>query len=89
MLGTFNFNSGCASKGNPSLSSRTFCIRNKEGAFLYVEIGMLFNGINLVVEVVALRLGLEYYVKYNILPLILETAYLSLKKILDEICEVP
>ncbi|KAH0755906.1 hypothetical protein KY290_026176 [Solanum tuberosum] len=88
-MGSFKCNSDGASKGNPSPSSGAFCIRNGEGNLFYAEVGRLFDGSNLVAEVVALRLGLEYCVQHNLLPVTLETDSLSLKNILDGSWEIP
>ncbi|KAH0635770.1 hypothetical protein KY289_035685 [Solanum tuberosum] len=88
-MGSFKCNFDGASKGNPGLSSRPFCIRNREENLIYAEIRRLFDGSNLVAEVVALRLGLEFCVQHNLLPVILEIESLSLKNILDGIWEIP
>ncbi|KAH0632756.1 hypothetical protein KY285_035433 [Solanum tuberosum] len=58
-MGSFKCNFDGASKGNPGLSSRPFCIRNREENLIYAEIRRLFDGSNLVAEVVALRLGTQ------------------------------
>ncbi|XP_049352605.1 uncharacterized protein LOC125817063 [Solanum verrucosum] len=86
---SFKCNFDGASKGNPDPSSGPFCIRNREGNLIYAEVRRLFDGINLVAEVVALRLGLEFCVQHNLLPVILEIDSLSLKNILDGIWEIP
>ncbi|KAH0776320.1 hypothetical protein KY290_007731 [Solanum tuberosum] len=88
-MGSFKCNSNGASKGNPGPSSGVFCIGNGEGNLIYAEVRRLFDGTNLVAEVVALRLGLEYCVQHNLLLVTLETDSLSLKNILDGIWEIP
>lgn len=86
---SFKCNVDGASKGNPGPSSGPFCTRNREGNLIYAEDTRLFDGTNLVAEVVALRLGLEFCVQHNLLPVILEIDSLSLKNILDGIWEIP
>lgn len=44
---------------------------------------------NLIEEIKAFRLGLEYCTSQNLLPLTMETVSLSVKKILDGLWEIP
>lgn len=67
-VGSLKCNSDGAFKGNSRPSSGAFCMRNGEGNFVYSEVRRLFDGSNLVAEVVALRLGLEHCVEHNFLP---------------------
>lgn len=85
----FKCNSDGASKENPDPSSGDFCIKNKEGDFVYVEVRRLFIRTNQATKVVALRLGLEHCVEHNILPVMLETNFYNLKNILDVYLKVP
>ncbi|XP_059295494.1 uncharacterized protein LOC132048826 [Lycium ferocissimum] len=78
-----------ASKGNPGPSSAAFCIRNHEGDLIYAKAKRLTNITNLVVEAIAIEEGLEYCFDQQLLPVILETDSLTMKKVLDGIWEVP
>lgn len=87
--GTFKCNSDYACKGHPGHSAGAFCIRNDAGNLMFVECRRLGLDTNSVVEVVALRLRLEYCRYQYYLPLTLEIDSLSTKKILDGIWEMP
>lgn len=82
-VGSFKYNSDGASKGNPSTSVGAFCIRNGEGDFVCTKFRRLFDGSNLVIEVMTLILGLEHYVAQNFLIVTLMINSLSIKNILD------
>ncbi|KAH0685725.1 hypothetical protein KY290_017253 [Solanum tuberosum] len=87
--GVYKCNSDGASKGNPGPSACAFCIRNNRGEFVYAESKGLGIMSSLEAETIALRNGLEYCILHDLLPMILETDSLILKKILDGIWDVP
>ncbi|KAH0745918.1 hypothetical protein KY285_007575 [Solanum tuberosum] len=72
-----------SSKGNPGPSSSAFCIRDDQGNLMYAEGNMIGISNNLIAEVVAIRLGLEYCRIHNLLPLILETDSLATMKMIE------
>ncbi|KAH0711960.1 hypothetical protein KY289_007919 [Solanum tuberosum] len=80
---TFKCNTDDSSKGNPGPSSSAFCIRDDQGNLVYAEGNMIGLSNNLIAEVVAIRLGLEYCRIHNLLPLILETDSLAAMKMIE------
>lgn len=88
-LGSFKCNSNGAAKGNPGPRSSLFCIRNKEGDLIYAESRRIADSSNLIAEAVALKLGLEYCVEHNLIPLILKTESLALNQMVIGMWEVP
>lgn len=86
--GSFKCNLDGDAKGNSGPSSRDFRIKNGEGKLIYAEARRLEAGTNLVAEVVALRLRLEYRISNNYILLTLVKNSLTLKKILGGIWEV-
>lgn len=84
-MGSFKYNSNGASKRNHGPRSGAFCVKNNSGNMIYVESGRLGGKINLMAEVLALRLELKYCITHNYPPLCIETDWLSIKKILDNI----
>lgn len=84
-LDAFKCNADGDSKENPSPRSRAFFIRNGDGNLIYAKVRKLEYGTNLITKVVTLRLGLEYFIVHNFLPLTLKTDSLTLNKILGGI----
>lgn len=82
-MGTYTYNNDSASKENHSSSSSAFQIRDGEERFVYVETRKVEDCSIIMDEVVATRMSLEHYISDNLLPVILETDSLILKKIFD------
>ncbi|KAH0690096.1 hypothetical protein KY289_017454 [Solanum tuberosum] len=80
---TFKCNTDGSSKGNPGPSSSAFCIRDEQGNLMYAEGNMIGISNNLIAEVVAIRLRLEYCRIHNLLPLILENDSLAAMKMIE------
>ena len=88
-VGSYKCNSDKSTKVNPGPSSNAFCIRDGVGDLIYAEASRIADGSILMAKVMALRIGLEYCISHNLLPVVLETDSLTLKKVLDGIWEVP
>lgn len=88
-IGVYKCNSDGASKGNPGPSSGGFCIRNWEGKFIYAATQELGVKTSLEAEVIALKMGLQFCVSNNLLPVILETDSLMVSQILGGNWETP
>ncbi|KAH0675998.1 hypothetical protein KY285_023799 [Solanum tuberosum] len=86
--GSFKCNTYGACKGNPGPSFGAYCVRDAAGRFIYAKAKRVGYGTNLVAELKAFRLGLEYCTSQNLLPLTMETDSLSVKKILDGLWEI-
>ncbi|KAK6786192.1 hypothetical protein RDI58_014717 [Solanum bulbocastanum] len=72
-----------ACKDNSGPSSGAYCVRDAAGRFIYAKTKRLGYCTNLMVEIKAFRLGLEYCTSQNLVPLTMKTDSLSVKKILD------
>ncbi|KAK4726926.1 hypothetical protein R3W88_031843 [Solanum pinnatisectum] len=88
-LGAFKCNTDGACKDNFGPSSGAYCVRAAAGRFIYAETKRLGYCTNLIAEIKAFRLGLEYCTSQNLVPLTMETYSLSVKKILDGLWEIP
>lgn len=64
-------------------SSFTFYIRDWEGNVVVIEIRRLEDGPSLVAEAKAFRIGVEFFLNNQYVPLILEVDSLVWKKVLD------
>lgn len=60
------------------ISSGAFCIRDDRGDIVYAEARRLEDGSNLLAESVALRMGLEYCITHQLVPVVMETDSLML-----------
>ncbi|KAK4721499.1 hypothetical protein R3W88_011732 [Solanum pinnatisectum] len=69
--------------------SMAFCIRNEEGKMIYAESRVMENVSVIEVEIKAIRMGIEYCIEHDLVPLIIETDSLMAQKILCGIWEVP
>nr|XP_033517447.1 uncharacterized protein LOC117281714 [Nicotiana tomentosiformis] len=76
-------NTDGASKENPGPSSLGFCEKNDVGDLVYTRAVDLGVTTNIVAEAKAILQGLEYCVEHDLHPLILETDYLVLKKVVE------
>uniref|UniRef100_A0A0V0HEC1 Putative ovule protein n=1 Tax=Solanum chacoense TaxID=4108 RepID=A0A0V0HEC1_SOLCH len=86
---TYKCNTDGASKGNPGPSSSAFCIRDGHGNLLHAEGKMIGVSNNLIAEIVAMRLGLEYCKYHNLFPLIMETDSLAVKNMVEGAWHIP
>jgi len=77
----------CNSDGG--LESKAFCIRDGHGDLVYAEAWKIDDYSALEAEVKGFKRGLLYCLSHNLIPLIMETDSLIIKKILDGIWEVP
>ncbi|KAH0675691.1 hypothetical protein KY285_023492 [Solanum tuberosum] len=82
----YKCNTDGAAKGNPDPSSGAFCVRNEAGNLMYTKWRRFGVNSNLVAEVLAFRMGLEYSINHHYLPLTMETESLA---ILDGGWETP
>lgn len=87
--GAFKYNSNGVPKGNPKPCFGVFCISSDTGDLVYAESRRFEDNNNLMVEVVALRFGLEYCIQQNYFSLALKTDSLTVNKVLDDIWEAP
>ncbi|KAK6793579.1 hypothetical protein RDI58_007032 [Solanum bulbocastanum] len=71
------------------LSSKAFSVRNSNGDLVYAETESVMLCSALEAEVGAFKEGLQYCVSHNLLPLIMETDSLILKKVIEEKWEIP
>jgi len=78
-----------ASKGNPGPSSTAFCVQNDQGDLIHAEGKIIGVSNNLVAEIVALRLGLEFCKNKNLFPLVMETDSLASKNMIDGLWNFP
>lgn len=76
----YKCNSDAVVKGNPGPSSTSFYVRNHIGELIHAKTRRIPDEINLVAEVVSLRLGLEYCIEHNLMPICLETDSLAVQK---------
>ncbi|XP_075101861.1 uncharacterized protein LOC142177287 [Nicotiana tabacum] len=81
--GWYKCNTDGASKGNPVPSSLGFCVRDDEGDVVYARSADLGVTTNVVVEAKVILQGLEYCVKHDLYPLILEIDSLVMKKAIE------
>lgn len=65
-----------------------FCIRDEEGKMIYAESRVMEKISVIEVEIKALRMGIEYCIEHDLVPLIIETDSLMAQKILCGIWEV-
>lgn len=73
MVGFYKYNLDEEYNGNCDPNPGAFCIRDYLGMLVYDEERRLDDNSNLVAEVLALEMGLEYCINYNFLPLSLES----------------
>lgn len=71
------------------LSSKAFSVRNSNGDLVYTETESVMLCSALEADVRAFKEGLQYCVSHNLLPLIMETESLILKKVIEEKWEIP
>ncbi|XP_049414633.1 uncharacterized protein LOC125877356 [Solanum stenotomum] len=88
-LGRYKCNTDGTSKGNTGPSSTAFCIRNGDGNFIFAEASIIEACYAIVAEVKAFKAGLKYCIENDLLPIIMETNSLIIKKVLDGIWDVP
>lgn len=86
---SFKCNTDGASKGNLGARSAAFYVRNDQGDLIHAEGKVIGVANNLVVEIVALRLGLEFCRNHNLFPLVMETDSLAAKNMIDGLWNFP
>uniref|UniRef100_A0A0V0I195 Putative ovule protein n=1 Tax=Solanum chacoense TaxID=4108 RepID=A0A0V0I195_SOLCH len=69
--------------------SSAFCAKNDSGEFVYSDTRTTWDVLVTEVEVIAMRMGIEFCVAQSFLPITLETDSLALKNIVDRVWEVP
>ncbi|XP_019241256.1 PREDICTED: uncharacterized protein LOC109221250 [Nicotiana attenuata] len=87
--GWYKCNTDGASRGNPGPSSYGFCVRNHEGDLVYAKAKEIGMATNIVAEAKAIVEGLAFCVERQLHPLIMETDFLVLRKIIDGEWETP
>lgn len=85
----YKCNSDDSSQLNRRVSSIAFCIRNSLRELVYARANKHDGFTTLEAEVKGFKGGFVYCLNHNLLPLIMETDSLIIKKILDGIWEVP
>lgn len=85
----YKCNSDGAARGNPGPCSEAFCVRNKCGDLIDAEGTKLSENSNLIAEVIAFRMGLEYCIQHQLISLVVEKDSLTIKNILDGVWKVP
>ncbi|KAH0664999.1 hypothetical protein KY285_026205 [Solanum tuberosum] len=85
----FKYNIDGSCRDQLHLSSKAFSVRNSNGELVYAETESVELCNILEAKVEAFKEGLQYCVNNNLMPLIMETNSLILKKIIDEIWEIP
>lgn len=83
LKGTFKYNTDASSKDNPGPSSIAFCIRDWSGDLNYARITRISNTTSLQAEAMAILDAIEYYVTHHMMPLIIETDSLIMKKVIE------
>ncbi|KAK4364313.1 hypothetical protein RND71_015671 [Anisodus tanguticus] len=68
----YKCNTDGASRGNPGLSATAYYIRDDRGDLFYESARRLSDTTNIHVEALAIVDGLEYYVKEQLLPVVIE-----------------
>lgn len=76
-------------KRDPGPRSWAFCIINDRGQFIYASADIIPTSTNLYVEAKAIEKGIDYCVNQNLLPLIVETDSLTMKRIIEAERRVP
>ncbi|KAH0642344.1 hypothetical protein KY290_033935 [Solanum tuberosum] len=87
--GYFNCNTDGSCRTQLQLSSKAFSVRNSNGDLVYAETESVMLCSALEAEVRTFKEGLQYCVSHNLLPLIMETESLILKKVIEEKWEIP
>ncbi|KAH0776352.1 hypothetical protein KY290_007763 [Solanum tuberosum] len=87
--GHFKCNTDGSCRDQLHLSSKAFSVRNSNGELVYAETESVELSSILEAEVGAFKEALQYCVNNNLMPVIMETYSLILKKIIDEIWEIP
>ncbi|XP_060216759.1 uncharacterized protein LOC132644200 [Lycium barbarum] len=85
----FKCNTDGASRGNPGLSSAAFCIRDEVGNLIYAGARRIADTTNITAESVAILDGIEYCIKNNLVPVMIESDSLSMINIIQGIWEIP
>ncbi|XP_060183079.1 uncharacterized protein LOC132613035 [Lycium barbarum] len=76
-------NTDGASKGNLGLSSAAFCIRDELGNLVFAGARRIYDTTNISEEDVAIQDGIEYCIKKQLFPMVIEPNSLSMVKIMQ------
>ncbi|XP_060211916.1 uncharacterized protein LOC132639487 [Lycium barbarum] len=82
-------NTDGASRGNPGLSSAAFCIRDEVGNLIYAGARRIADTTNITAESVAILDGIEFCIKNDLVPVMLESDSLSMINIIQGRWEIP
>ncbi|XP_060182325.1 uncharacterized protein LOC132611987 [Lycium barbarum] len=85
----FKCNTDGASRGNPGLSSAAFCIRDEVGNLIYAGVRRISDTTNITAESIAILDGIEFCIKNDLVPVMIESDYLSMINIIQGIWEIP
>lgn len=85
----YKCNTDGASRGNPGPSSYGLCVRNWHGDLVFAECKEIGDTTNIVDEARAILKGLSYCVDHELHPLILETDYMLMKKVVEGDWKIP
>ncbi|KAH0669211.1 hypothetical protein KY285_023369 [Solanum tuberosum] len=87
--GTFKCNTDGSSKPILGASAMAFCVTNHLGCLMYAEAKSISFCTTLEAETKAFSSSILYCLEHNIMPLVMETDSLIIKKVLDGIWEKP
>lgn len=87
--GTFKCNTDGSCIGNPRHGSMAFCVRNEFGDMVFAETRLLEKCTIIEYEIKANRMGVEYCLQHDLLPLIVETDSLTAEKVINRVWNVP
>ncbi|XP_060170595.1 uncharacterized protein LOC132601532 [Lycium barbarum] len=81
--GWFKCNTDGASRGNPRLSSTAFCSRDEVGNLIYAGARRIGDTTNITAESVAILDGIEFCIKNDLVPVMIESDSLSMINIIQ------
>lgn len=88
-MGVYKCNTDGSSKENPGPSSWAFCVRDYRGNFKAATTSVTPNTNSLCAEARAIERGMEFCVRNQFLPLVIETDSLAMKQIIDGNWHIP
>ncbi|KAH0655387.1 hypothetical protein KY285_030269 [Solanum tuberosum] len=86
--GTFKCNTDGSSRPVLGTSAMAFCVRNHQGCLLYAEAKSISLCTALEAETKAFNSDILYCLEHNLMPLVMDTDSLIIKKVLDGIWEI-
>lgn len=87
--GVSKCNTDGSSKGNPRPGSWAFFIKNHIGEFIYASENIIPRSTSLYAEAKAIKKDIKYCVNQHLLPLIVETDSLTIKRIIEAEWKTP